>query len=683
MTFDEKLNELISEVEVPDELSPQNIAMMLKAKNAQSKMESEHRNIKSVPSIAAQRRTIIMRTAAATAACAVFAAGMIMFTQQDNDPAQIEEPIDYAAVSPDNYNDLRDIYRGILLDGTENTDETTTTTVTDTTEPPISDAEPEPKETLTDLTSHDFSGIDDPRVSEADIVKTDGTNIYCITDNKLIIISLETMEVVSEIENKLNPPVELYIDGNTLILVSKETEEVRIVGTQDDSTEISQTAADVPASGADSYSQSDDANAYSDNAGSSVNGDDKAASEKTCRTNVVVDLYDISNKTSPEHITKYKQNGSYTSSRIVDGILYVVTAYSDYRTTPLGNDSDLDSYVPAYYIDGEKKFVAAGDITVPANANSTDYTVLSAIDCDAASPVITVKAVLGSSRNVYCSADTLYIVGTGKSAEGSDYSIITSFGLSDSQGMTYKASGSVAGRVISQNSMNEHNGMFRIAASVADENGASSSVYVLDDTLKVVNSAGQLLPGVNVSSVRFENNYASVYTDSSKPAMVLDLSNTPIMQTQSMAGTATYLCSFSEDRLLGFGKSADGSALALTMYNAENGLAASSVTFAEGLKDVDSKAVADRRGILIDKGKSLIGVPVYSHNEFGTKNQYYLFTYGEEGFKEMGVIEYMDIDDSMIFERAAIEGDTLYIIGGRRIISVQLSDLKVIGSVEF
>ena len=63
MKFEERLTELMNEVDVPDELSPQNIALMLKEKSSQSKMEAEHRNIKSAPSISAQRRTIIMRTA--------------------------------------------------------------------------------------------------------------------------------------------------------------------------------------------------------------------------------------------------------------------------------------------------------------------------------------------------------------------------------------------------------------------------------------------------------------------------------------------------------------------------------------------------------------------------------------------------------------------------------------------
>lgn len=692
MTFDEMLKDLAEEVEVPDELFPQNIALMLKEKTAQSEKETVQRNIKTVSSAAAQRRTIIMRTAAATAACAVFAAGLISFSNQGNDDSQIEEQIDYAAVSPETYDELYNMYTGIFMDGkgSEENDNSVNTeeAVTETT-PVITDTEPVPEETLAELPAYDFSGFDDPRVSEADIVKSDGTNLYCITDSKLYIISLETMEVVSEIENKLNPPVELYIEGDTLILVSKENDEVQIAErentavTSEDSSENTLTDADVPASEPDTYTNTDDKGVISDTEGSS--GDNKAVSDKTGRTNVVVDAYDISSRTSPVHITTYKQNGSYASSRIVDGVLYVVTSYSDYRTAPLDRVTTLDSYVPAYYIDGTKRFVAASDITVPSNANSTDYTVLSAIDCSGEkASLITVKAVLGSSRNVYCSADSLYIVGVGKSDTNSDYSVITSFDLSKSDGMTYRASGSVAGKVINQYSMNEYNGQLRIAAAVSDETGRSSSIYVLDNTLTVVNSAGQILPGETVSAVRFEDSYASIYTaDSESPAIVLDLSSSPIVQTQSLAGTSAYLSRFSGDMLLGFGKTADNSALTLKMYNAENGLALSTIDFAEGLADVNSDALYDRRAILIDKDSGMIGVPVYSHNEFGTKNQYYVFNYGEEGFSLRGTIEYNDLDDSMIFERAEIKDGILYIVGGTRIISVQLSDLKVISSAEF
>lgn len=690
MTFDDKLNELINEVEVPDELSPQNIALMLKAKNAQSKMEAEHREIRSAPSISAQRHNIIMRTAAAAAACAVFAAGMIAFSEHNKYDGQIEDQIDYAAVSPDSYDDLYNIYTGIYLDGgssdTEKETESDMTTAPNDSEPAIVGTEPEPEETLSEFSSFDFSAIDDDRVSEADIVKSDGTNLYCITNGRLYIVSLETMEVTAEVENKLNPPVELYIDGDTLILVSKENEEIQIVDTSEGLSDNSITASDVPADDTDSYSTTDGANVDSDLP--EINSYDGAvndtASQKICRTNVVVDIYDISDKTNPLHTTTYKQNGSYTSSKIVDGILYTVTGYCDYRTKPLDKEADLDSYVPAYYIDGEKHYVAAGDITVPANANSTDYTVVSAIDFKSGVKDVTVKAVLGNSKNVYCSADTLYIVGVGKSRSESDYSIITSFDLSNPSGITYKASGSVAGKVLNQYSMNEYGGLFRIAASVSDKGSKSVSVYVLDSSLTAVNSAGQLLPDENVTAVRFEENYASIYTgDGKEPSIVIDLSANPPVQVQSLAGTSAYLFSYSDDKLLGLGENAEGTALTLTMYSADNGSMLNAAVFADELTDICSKALTDRRALLIDKEHSIIGVPVYSHTEFGTKNQYYVFEYTDEGFVQKGVIEYSDIDDSGVFVRGVINGETLYLISNTRIVSVQLSDLKVIDSYEF
>lgn len=681
MTFDEKLNELINEVEVPDELSPQNIALMLKAKNAQSKMEAEHRNIKAAPSIAAQRRIIITRTAAAAAACAVFATAVIAFGRNNDDVGQIEDQIDYNAVSPESYDDLYNIYTGIYLGGTSPEEEQTGTEARSAEEelPPISDTEVMPRETLSELSAYDFSGAADSRVSEADIVKSDGTNLYCIAEGKLYIVSLETMEVVAEVENNLNPPVELYIEGDTLILVSKEDEEIQVIdsseaaaGTLSPQSDSSQTAPDVPAEAAGTYSQADNSS------------DSGSGAEKVNRTNVVVDFYDISDKANPVRTASYKQNGRYTSSKIVGGVLYTVTGYSDYRTAPLDKEADLDSYVPAYFINGNKYYVAAEDITVPSNANSTDYTVVSAIDLGSELKAA-VKAVLGSSRNVYCSADTLYIVGVGKSKEGSDYSIITSFDLSDESGISYKASGSIAGKVIGRYSMNEYNGLFRIASEIADESGMTSvSLYVLDETLTAVNSAGQLLSGEKVSAVRFEENYASLYTDSSEPALVIDLSSDPPVQAQSLAGASAYLYSYTEDKLLGLGVKEDGSALTLTMYSAENGLMYNTVSFAEGLDNVNSKALTDRRAILIDPEKGIVGVPVYSHTEFGTKNQYYVFEYNEEsGFVSKGTIEYNDLDDENVFERASSEDGMLYISGGSRVVSVQLSDLKVVNVIEF
>ena len=672
MTFEERLNELIDEVEVPDELSPENIALMLKAKTTQSKMETEHINIKSVPSVHAQRLRIIKMTAASVAACAVIGTGLIAYnSQNESDIGTIDETIEYNAISPNDYDDLYSIYTGIYFSADpeqEDKDNAPESDRNDENVPAISDAPTEPEDTLSELSAYDFQGAAKGLANDADIVKSDGTNLYCISGGKLYIVSLDTMEIVSVIENKLSPPVELYIDGDRLILVSKENEEIQIVEGSSSSSEITTSDSVVPAAGSDTLS-ADEKNA------------DPNRTESVSRANVAVDIYDLKDKSNPKLTTSYKQNGKYTSSKLVDGVLYLVSDHSDYRTAPLSDGASLDSFVPAYSLNGNRQFVAPEDIMVPANANSTDYTVVSAIGCNSDTPEVTVKAVLGTSKNVYCSADTLYTVGVGKSSSGVDYSIITSFDLSKGTGITYKASSSVAGRGISKYSMNEYNGNFRIATEISDENGISTSVYVLDSELKVINSAGALLAGQTVSAVRFEDTFASLFTSNDTPALVLDLASDPPVQSQSLANTSAYLYGYSDTKLCGIDKKADGNGLTLTMYDADNGLMLNSIDFAEDIGEVNSKALTDRRAVLIDSG--MIGVPVYSYSEFGVNNLYYVFSYDDEsGFTLKGKIEYVELDDSAVFERAAVNEDMLYIFSEKKVVSVRLGDFKVTGSAD-
>lgn len=662
MTFEERLNELISEVEVPDELSPENIALMLKEKTTQSKMETEITASSTYP----QRLRIIRMTAVSVAACAVIGTGLIAFnSHNESNIGTIDETIEYNAISPDNYDDLYDIYTGLYISASPEQTNTENASAEENEDiPTISNITPEQKETLSEISAYDFQGTAGSLANDADIVKSDGTNLYCISGGKLYIISLETMEIISEIENELCPPVELYIDGDRLILVSKETEEVKII----ESSSQSLTAADnvVPAAGSDIYSNDDD---------------DSNPTESVLRTNVAVDIYDLKDKTNPKLTTSYKQNGGYTSSKYVDGVLYLVSDYSDYRSTPLTENASLDSFVPTYSLNGEKSYVAPEDIIVPANANSTDYTVVSAIDCQSEIRKATVKAVLGTSRNVYCSADTLYTIGVGKSKDGTDYSIITSFDLSEGTGISYKTSSSVAGRVISKYSMNEYNSNFRIATETTDENGTSVSVYVLDESLTVVNSAGALLTGQKVTAVRFEDTFASLFTDSDAPSLVIDLASNPPVQSQSLEAASAHLYSYSEDKLIGLERKADGNGLTLTMFDSESGLMLHSINLADDIGECFSKAITDRRAMFADSG--IIGIPVYSYSEFGVNNLYYVFNYDDEaGFTLKGKLEYAELDDSGIFERAALNGDMLYVFGEKQVVSVRLEDFTVIKTAE-
>lgn len=676
MKFEERLTELMNEVDVPDELSPQNIALMLKEKSSQSKMEAEHRNIKSAPSISAQRRTIIMRTAVATAACAVFAVGMWAYNESMA-AQQLEAPIEYRAVSPESYNELIDMQTGIIIEQNGTAENNSDLTIDETTtQAPVTEND----------AYFDFIEYNGKSISESDVVKSDENYIYCLKDGILYIISKETLEVVSEIESEVNPPVEIYVEGNKVILVSSETEEVHEFTSEQ--ADDSQNASDVPADDA-ANTQAADVDSDGLNGAVSDNKSDaeglasgeSAIPQGASKKNVVVDIYDVGDPENPVHKAAYKQNGSYTSSKIVDGMLYMVSAYSDYRVKPLDTQADLDSFVPAYYFNGEKYFVEATDIIVPSYANSTDYTVVSAINLGGSDDITpTVKAVLGSSKNVYCSAETLYIAGVGK--KDKEYTIISSFDLSDG-GISYRSSGSIEGAVFGH-SMNEYNGLFRIATKITDETGSTSvSVYVLDKAMQVVNGAGKLFPDGNAAAVRFEEDYARLIDANGESAIVIDLSANPPTLVQSLLGSSAYLYSYSEDMLMGIGKAEDGG-LSLTMYDSTTGLAVNGTVFGNEDGEKNSAAFTDRRAVLIDREHGIIGIPAYGDTEFGTKNSYFVFTYDNaDGFVQKGVIEYVDVDDSMIFLRGSVNGDTLYIMSSGRVISARLSDMKIIDYYEF
>ncbi|MDE5992072.1 MAG: beta-propeller domain-containing protein, partial [Oscillospiraceae bacterium] len=316
MKFEERLSDIINEVEVPDELSPQNIAAMLRERSAMSERETRENTAKKVSKASAQRRTIIIRTSAAVAACAVFAAGMLAYNGQRGSQDQLEAPIEYEATSPDSYDTLYNIYTGITLNGGDDYD--SERTVGEEAETGV------PEDGQTGIS--DFTDNTNPNVSDADIVKIDGNYMYCLKGSKLCIISLETMEVVSEIESSLEPPVEIYIEGDKLILVSKEKEELYVIDNGTPKADVSSSDAEntapalgVPAQDADTQQSADensgspDTIASDDKASISAYGGEAygangksaipAGTNAVSRTNAVVDVYNISDPANPTHTT--------------------------------------------------------------------------------------------------------------------------------------------------------------------------------------------------------------------------------------------------------------------------------------------------------------------------------------------------------------------------------------------
>lgn len=640
MSFDSELKKALDNIEVPEELMPYNIEAMLRKAGKQeiNTAPAEESSVKITAKSA--KRTVIMRTLAAAAACVALAAGFTAFREENAKPVEIESQKEYEAVQVQSYDELYNIYTGIYLNGSDEaakgaengdgveiiTDEDTANSETGTSEttettPAITEAAPATKaqETIEAVRS-DFS--------DADIVKSNDKCIYYICGGTLYAVSKQDMAVVAEITEE-DPPFEMYISGNSLVLVGEHTA-----------------------------------------------SDPKDSLE---HTSVCVDIFDISDG-APVRLKSYKQSGVYTSARIDDlGILYLVTGYSDYRAEPLDETADLESYVPSYYIEGEKKYVAAEDIIVPPGANNTDYTVISAVKCSA--PVnVTVKAVLGSSADAYCSDNSLYVASSG-TKDGGVYTSVTSFDISEN-GLVYKASGSVDGELVSRYSMTEADGKFRIACRAYNENGMmTTNIYTLDSSLGIVSKSEGLLPGVIAGAVKFDGSYASIFENGeTEPSLVVDLDKTADSADKATGFMAAYVNSFGDDLMVGI--TSAGDSLKLELYGSGDGVKLNEISFAQ-MQGVTSPALTDKKAMLIDTENGIIGIPVSAATEFGVKNQYYVFGCTRDGFTEKGVFEYNDLDNSYRFDRAVVTDGVLYIIGSGRMVSVSLADMTVIDVFDF
>ena len=167
--------------------------------------------------------------------------------------------------------------------------------------------------------------------------------------------------------------------------------------------------------------------------------------------------------------------------------------------------------------------VASNDICVMENPTSVSYVVASSVNTRTEDAAVNTKAVLGSGGIIYCSTESLYVLGTSYST--SEQTEILKFALNSGK-IRYITKQTVSGRTLNQFSADEYNGFFRIATTGFDTQTGqtSNNVYLLDSNLKQVGAITGLAKGENIYSVRFVGDTGYVVTfRQTDPLFVLDL----------------------------------------------------------------------------------------------------------------------------------------------------------------
>ncbi len=448
-------------------------------------------------------------------------------------------------------------------------------------------------------TPHGTTNVQVADVDEGDIIKNDGKYLYIVNrdmgaaNNKLTIVNAETMlkvyegSVMPEEENEYMNIRDIYVNGDILTAVCNYSRKTYAV------------------------------------------------------------TYDITQRHAPKETRRVDQDGTYTSSRMVDGILYLVTDYTvrgssaeEVKKNAIPSvDCDCIPYSCCYIVDED----------------STSYIVLSAFDTKEKDSEVSSISVLGNGFNVYSTADTLYVYSYAyDEKEAMEYTQIYSFSI-DGTDLKHKATGAVPGSTVNQYSFDEYNGYLRVATTRYDyrKNIDISSVYILNSKLEKVGEVFDLADDEQVKAVRFMGDTGYVVTfRNTDPLFILDLSdpaNPTVTGELKIPGYSSYIHPIGNGYLVGVGyngtdEAADSDSVKVSVFDvSDKKNPVETDTFV--IKKAYSLVNSNPKAFFWYSERNLVGIPV-SFNSNNVKSIQTLEIKDGKIVSDLGYIHYSNLAET-------------------------------------
>ena len=544
----------------------------------------------------------------------------------------------------------------------------------------------------------DFSDTNEQVVGvrEADIVKTDGKFIYGINSNNLFIVDVQDdeMNLVSKIPQTSMSDgqvyFEMYLAGDRLIAIRhgyNSPAYMRMEAPAEDN----------------KYEVGTAGSGYVD--------------KPTCIiypiggyfTDTSVDIFDISDRADPKLLHTLSQSGDYRESRMIDGMLYLITNYYGGDVSQM-DKNDPRTYVPLYAENGEQLMPAPEDIILPGGETWPSFTLISGIDAVGSGKYVSKKSVYGECSNVYSSTQAVYITRTDYSYEEKPYgefiessslvsTVITKADL-DNGHVDIKAVESVPGSALNQFSFDEYKGVLRLVTT-NDQNiwysfreggmrpyqpndwdrlppskfYTSNALYTLDSSLNIIGKVEDLARDERVYSCRFMGDIAYFVTfRQTDPLFSVDLSDPSapkVLDALKIPGFSEYLHPYAEGELFGLGRDADPNTgrqkgIKLSMFDNSNpsDLKEKTTLLVEN-EDSYSSAETNHKAILVSSSRKIIAFPIQQWEDAGPLSRYLIYTYDEsDGFAKVAEIT-VDTGEFYSFAelRGLFIGDTFYVVG--------------------
>lgn len=659
--LEQDLRQMADDVILPDSLEPEAIQKMLQARQEEkqqgSKTKKNKKNWKRIVPIAA-------------AACVCVIVGATVGIKQINkgnnktlDAATIASAADQKETTQTliTAKDYKEIKKCIKEYNKQMARDNNSMAIGMYESASSSDAASAESSNVSDTGAYSDTNLRENGVGEADIVKTDGKNIYtlCRSVVTITVIDNGSMEKLASIEQDAERYVEdIYVQDDKLVLFGTLGRQVG-------------------------------------------NSEDSEAYDGYYENNTYVQVYDISDPSNPKEIGNMEQSGGYNTSRIVDGYVYVLSQFHPYEDNVTARDL---WYIPEV----QGKSIEAENIYMPQEAEGNEYTIITAFSLDNPSEKTDSKAVFGYSDVCYISENNIYI--TSNYYEDSDVSrtLIRKISYTDGK-LVGVAQTKIKGMLNDSFSIDEYEGNLRlvttideiysnndimplnetadktekaVAENVKDAVPGTNSLYVLNDKLEIIGSIHNLAKDETIYSARFmgDTGYFVTYRQVD-PLFSVDLSdpeNPKILGELKIPGFSEYLHPYGDGKLLGIGMdvSEDGfttEGVKLSMFNVTD---PSNVT-EENKYTIEESYGTDvgynYKGVFVDVQKNLFGFVTYHDGV-----TYQLYTYDEaEGFKEVMSRQLSGYEGS----RGLYIGDVFYLVSGNMIESYSMNGFEKIDDI--
>lgn len=448
-------------------------------------------------------------------------------------------------------------------------------------------------------------------VDESDFVKTDGSYIYTVSHNEILITDIrkKALKQIGKIqisETSSDRVLEMYVDGDILSV---------IVESEDSGLEM----------------QADDTENYTEDCFYYF-------SEGT-QTQVLT--YDISNPEKPVKKGCVKQDGSYQTSRKTGNMIYLFTnkrvSLPEQTKEEAVTDENAGGWIPLV----NDTAVAAEDIYIGDGGSNS--LLVSSVDVKKPDQIVDNTMILSQYVDIYVSESAFYLYQR-KGYWDDVVTQIAKFDLSDGK-MNAVGAVSANGRVTDTFAVNECEGKLRVLTSGqnAVSGEAENNLYLFDENLNLTGKIEGLAQGEEIYAARYLGNMAYFVTyRNTDPLFAVDLSddkNPKVLGELKISGFSEYLHFWGEDKLVGIGyetdeKTGEHTGIKITMFDISDSSSLKEMNSLV-LKDYNySEALYNYKCVLADAEENLLGFALQSYGDEESA-AYLLLSWNGEKFETL------------------------------------------------